>query len=172
MVEYLAIFWQAKVCLEYVGIHANLMEDQHIRMTSPVGRFFGWFVRTVKDDELPDTFFCRMVSDEQFQTDCWSQEFTVAIFADQILWKFGRCRCQSKVTIVNWTYIYDHFLEILRVYLPIYIYVYVTCSLGRCFLLDQMGRNRISLRFVGIFGLEPRIGYSGFNVAFLREANG
>lgn len=46
MVEYLAIFWQAKVCLEYVGIHAILMEDQHIRMTSPVGRFFGWFVRT------------------------------------------------------------------------------------------------------------------------------
>ena len=125
MVEYLAIFWQAKVCLEYVGIHAILMEDQHIRMTSPVGRFFGWFVRTVKDDELPDTFFCRMVSDEQFQTDCWSQEFTVAIFADQILWKFGRCRCQSKVTIVNWTYIYDHFLEILRVYLPIYIYMYM-----------------------------------------------
>lgn len=60
-------------------------------------------------------------------------------------------------------------------YINIYIYhiyVYVTCSLGRCFLLNQMGRNRISLRFVGIFGLEPRIGYSGFNVAFLREANG
>lgn len=172
MVEYLAIFWQAKVCLEYVGIHAILMEDQHIRMTSPVGRFFGWFVRTERRRTSRHLFLQNgfwwtisnwlLISRIYSRNFCWPN--SLEIWALPLPIKSHNCELNL--------YLWSLFGDFKGISTHIYIYVYVTCSLGRCFLLDQMGRNRISLRFVGIFGLEPRIGYSGFNVAFLREANG